>query len=335
MIRLATRRPSSDATRLAAALLLAAAGLAAAASPSARAEGYPLKPVRIIVPFAPGGGNDFIARFIAQRLSAAVSQQVIVENRPGAGGMMGIEAGVAAPPDGYTLMLISLSYTVNPALYHLKFDPARDITPIIQISTGPLLVVVNPSLPVKSVAELIALARARPRQINYASSGPGSILHLATALFASMAGVQMTHVPYKGGGPAMTDTIAGHTDLLFSSTSAALPFVKEGKLRALAVTSAGRIAAEPDIPTVAESGLPGYRLELWHGLVGPRGLPADIVERLSAEVTRAIAAPEAAALLHADGVSPAGGTPAQFRAKIEENLKLWPAVAREAGVHSE
>jgi len=319
------------------AAIATACGVAAAFVPAAGiwAQAYPSKPVRIIVPFAPGGGNDFIARFIAQRLTAAFSQHVFVENRPGAGGMMGAEFGVSAPPDGYILTLISLSYTVNPALYRIKFDPIKDITPIIQISSGPLLVVTHPSLPVKTVGDLIALAKAKPRQINYASSGPGSILHLATELFDSLAGIKMTHVPYKGGGPALTDTIAGHTDVFFSSTSVALPFVKEGKLRALAVTTQNRIPAEPNIPTVAESGLPGYRLELWHGLVGPRGLPRLTVDRVNAEVTKALALKQAAELLQADGVSPAPGTPEQFRAKIEDSIKIWPKVVRDAGIKAE
>jgi len=178
-------------------------------STAAQAQQYPVKPVRIVAPFAPGGGSDFLARFIAQRLGAGLGQQAIVENKPGAGGMLGIEAGVKSPPDGYTLTLIASSYTVNPSIYKFSFDPVSDITPIIQLSQGPLLVVVRPSLPVKSTPELIALAKAKPGQINFASSGQGSVIHMATELFQSMAGIKMNHIPYKGTGPALTDTIGG------------------------------------------------------------------------------------------------------------------------------
>src|SRR3954471_20487345 len=238
--------------RLLAALLLGAAML------PVHAQTYPTKPVRIIVPFAPGGGSDFIGRFIAQRLTDSLGKQVIVENKPGAGGLLGVEQGVKAAPDGYTLILIASSYTVNPAIYKMNFDPVADITPIIQLSQGPLLVVTRPSLPVKSLKELIALAKSKPGQINFASSGQGSVIHLATELFDTMAGVKMNHIPYKGTGPALTDTIGGQTDVFFSSTATAMPQVQAGKLRALAVTTAKRIPALPDVPTVAESGVKGY-----------------------------------------------------------------------------
>src|SRR6478609_439559 len=253
-----------------------------------QAQNYPAKPVHIIVPFAPGGGSDFIGRFIAQRLSDSFGKQVIVENKPGAGGMLGVEQGVSSAPDGYTLVLIASSYTVNPAIYKLKFDPVADITPIIQLSQGPLLVVVRPSLPVKNLKDLIALAKAKPGTINFASSGQGSVIHLATELFDAMAGIKMNHIPYKGTGPALTDTIGGQTDVFFSSTATAMPHVQSGKLRAIAVTTAKRIPALPNVPTVAESGLPGYEVILWHGLIGPKGLPRPIVERINAEVTKAL-----------------------------------------------
>src|SRR3954468_17669249 len=217
---------------------------------AAGAQQYPTKPVRIVVPFAPGGGSDFIARFIAQRLTGSLGQQVIVENKPGAGGMLGITQGVQSPADGYTLTLITSSYTVNPSIYKFSFDPVADITPIIQLSQGPLLVVVRPSLPVKNLKELIALAKSKPGQINFASSGQGSVIHLATELFDTMAGIKMNHIPYKGTGPALTDTIGGQTDVFFSSTATAMPQVQAGKLRALAVTTAKRIPALPDVPTV-------------------------------------------------------------------------------------
>ena len=304
-------------------------------STAAQAQQYPVKPVRIVVPFAPGGGSDFIARFIAQRLGAGLGQQAIVENKPGAGGMLGIEAGVKSPPDGYTLTLIASSYTVNPSIYKFSFDPVSEITPIIQLSQGPLLVVVRPSLPVKSTQELIALAKAKPGQINFASSGQGSVIHMATELFQSMAGIKMNHIPYKGTGPALTDTIGGQTDVFFSSTATAVPHVQSGKLRAIAVTSAKRIAALPNVPTVAESGLPGYEVTLWHGLIGPKGLPRPIVERLNGEATKALKLKETAAQLQNDGVAPAGGTPEQFLAQIKKEIGVWRKVAAAAGVKAE
>jgi len=299
------------------------------------AQPYPVKPVRIIVPFAPGGGSDFIARFTAQRLTESLGKQVIVENRPGAGGLLGIEAGVRSDADGYTLILIASSYTVNPALYKLKFDPVADITPVIQVSQGPMLVVVNPKLPVNSVQELVALARARPGQISFASAGQGSITHMAAEFFVSLAGLRMNHIPYKGTGPALTDTIGGQTDVLFSSTATALPHVKSGRLRAIAVTTAKRLAAEPNVPTLAESGIAGYDVPLWHGLIGPKGLPRPVVERINAEVGKILKLTETADQLQTDGVSPAGGSAAQFGERIQKEIALWRKVVATTGVKVE
>ena len=299
------------------------------------AQPYPVKPVRILVPFAPGGGSDFIARFTAQRLTESLGKQVIVENRPGAGGLLGIEAGVRADPDGYTLILIASSYTVNPALYKLKFDPVADITPVVQVSQGPMLVVVNPKLPVSSVQDLVALARARPGQLSFASAGQGSITHMAAELFINLAGLRMNHIPYKGTGPALTDTIGGQTDVLFSSTATALPHVKSGRLRAIAVTTAKRLAAEPNVPTLAESGIAGYDVPLWHGLIGPKGLPRPVVERINAEVGKILKLRETAEQLQTDGVSPAGGTPDEFRERIQKEIALWRKVVAVTGVKVE
>jgi tripartite-type tricarboxylate transporter receptor subunit TctC len=299
------------------------------------AQQYPTKPVRIVVPFAPGGGSDFIARFMAQRLTAGLGQQVIVENKPGAGGMLGITQGVQSPADGYTLTLIASSYTVNPSIYKFTFDPVSDITPIIQLSQGPLLIVVRPSLPVKSTRDLIALAKAKPGQVNFASSGQGSVIHMATELFQSMAGVKMNHIPYKGTGPALTDTIGGQTDVFFSSSATAVPHVQSGKLRAIAVTTLKRIPALPDVPTVNESGVKGYDVVLWHGLIGPKGLPRAIVNRINAEAGKALKVKETAAQLQNDGVAPAGGTPEQFAAQIKKEIGVWRKVAADAGVKAE
>jgi tripartite-type tricarboxylate transporter receptor subunit TctC len=315
-------------------LVIFAAAAAGFCTPLA-AQQYPARPVKIIVAFPPGGGNDFIARFMAQRLSASLGQQFIVENRPGAGGTIGVEAGVKAPPDGYTLTLISNSYTVNPSLYKIRFDPVEDITPVIQISQGPYVIVVHPSLPVRTLQELLDLARSKPEAINFASSGQGSVAHLATELFASMAGFKLNHVPYKGTGQALTDTIGGQTNALFGSVSTTLPHVRAGRLRPLAVTTPRRLVAEPKIPTVAEAGVPGYEAVLWHGLIGPRGVPAAIVERLNAEITRVLNLKDTAEQLQNDGVSPAGGRPEEFRAAIAREIELWRKVVNDAGVKAE
>jgi tripartite-type tricarboxylate transporter receptor subunit TctC len=306
-----------------------------AVSLASQAQQYPTKPVRIVVPFAPGGGSDFIARFMAQRLTVGLGQQVIVENKPGAGGMLGITQGQQAPADGYTLTLIASSYTVNPSIYKFTFDPVSDITPIIQLSQGPLLIVVRPSLPVKSTQELIAMAKAKPGQVNFASSGQGSVIHMATELFQSMAGIKMNHIPYKGTGPALTDTIGGQTDVFFSSTATAVPHVQSGKLRAIAVTTLKRIPALPNVPTVNESGVKGYDVVLWHGLIGPKGLPRPIVDRINAEAGKALKVKETADQLQNDGVAPAGGTPEQFAAQIKKEIGVWRKVAADAGVKAE
>jgi tripartite-type tricarboxylate transporter receptor subunit TctC len=299
------------------------------------AQQYPAKPVRIIVPFAPGGGSDFIARFMAERLTASLGTQVIVENKPGAGGVIGIEQGVKAPADGYTLVLIASSYTVNPSVYKLNFDPVADITPIVQMSQGPLLVVVHPSVAVKTARDLIAMAKAKPGEINFASPGQGSVIHMATEYFDSMAKIKMNHIPYKGTGPALTDTIAGQTSVLFSSTATALPHVKSGRLKAIGVTTAKRIPALPEVPTVAESGLPGYEVVLWHGLIGPKGLPKAVVDRINGDVNKALKQKETADKLESDGVAPAGGTAEQFAAQIKKEIGVWRKVAADAGVKAE
>ena len=302
---------------------------------TAFAQSYPSRPIRIIVTFVPGGGADIIGRYIAQALTTALGQPVVIENRPGAGGLLGVEAGLAAAPDGHTFTLISSSYTVNPSLYKLKFDPVNDMTPVVQISQGPLLVVANPKLPVTSLAELVALGKARPGQLNYASSGQGSALHLGAALFADMAGFSMNHVPYKGGGAALADLVGGQVDLYFAATASALPLVKAGKLRALAVTGSKRIAALPDTPTIAESGYKGYDVTLWYGLIGPKGLAPDVVNRINGEVNKVLAARETPAKLEVDGASVAGGTPAQFHAIINREIDMWRRIVTKLGVKPE
>ena len=327
-----THAPINPSHKLCLTLLSAAL---VAVAPAALAQEYPTKPVRVIVPFAPGGGSDVIARFLAQRLTEALGKPFIVDNKPGAGGNLGAEQGVKSPPDGYALTLISSSYTVNPAVYKLPFDPVNDITPIIRLSQGPLLIAANPSVPVKTLADLIALAKAKPGQINYASPGPGSLIHAATELFNLKAGIKMTHVPYKGTGPALTDTLSGQTNLFFSSAAVALSHVQAGKLKVLAVTSAKRIAALPNVPTVAEAGLGGYDVYLWHGLIGPKGLPRPIVDKLNQAATKTLTLKETAEKLASDGVSPAGGTPEQFKATIQQEIELWRKVAADAAIRAE
>lgn len=305
------------------------------ADSTAQAQGYPVKPIRFIAPFAPGGGTDFIARVAAQKLTEAFKQQVIVENRPGAGGTLGAELGAKAPPDGYTFTVIAGSYAVNPSIYKLSFDPIADITPVIQFSQGPFLVSVHPSLPVKNVKELVALAKSKPGALSYASSGQGSIVHLSTELFLHMAGIKAVHIPYKGTGPALTDTIAGQTQFLFGSIAATLPQVKAGRLRGIAVTTVQRSSALPEVPTLDESGVKGYDVILWHGLIGPKGLARSIVERVNGELNKALRAKDMEERLAADGVAAAGGTPERFAAIIKRDIEVWRKVVERAGVKAE
>jgi tripartite-type tricarboxylate transporter receptor subunit TctC len=302
---------------------------------TASAQQYPSKPVRVLVGFAAGGGTDLTARFIARELSSAMRQQFVVENKPGAGGSIAFAAGVEAPPDGYTLTMISVAYAVNPSIYKIRFDPIADMTPVVQTAEGPLIIVANPKLPVKNVKELIALARSKPGQLTYATPGQGGTSHLAAELLSSMAGIKMNHIPYKGGAPALTDTIAGQTDLCFNVVAGTLPHVKSGRLRAIAVTSARRMASEPDIPTVAESGVPGYEVNQWYGIIGPKGLPAPIVTRLNGETAKILKTKEAADQLRNEGLSPAGGTPEQFGALIGKDIQLWRKVVTDIGLKAE
>ena len=302
---------------------------------SAVAQPYPSKPVRIIAPFAPGGGIDFIARVAAQKMTETLGQQVIVDNRPGAGGTVGTEIGVRVPPDGYTFVMVATTYSISPSLYKIAFDPLHDITPVIQLSQGPLLLVTHPSLPAVNVKQLIALGRARPQQLIYASGGTGGVIHLSSELFADMAGIKMVHVPYKGLGPALTDLIAGQVQLLFGSITATLPQTKNGRLRALAVTTPKRTTAAPEIPTVAESGLKDYAVTQWHGLIAPKGLPKPILERINSDLNKIVQSKEMQERLAGDGVTAAGGTPDQFAALIKNEIGVWQNVVRKAGVKSE
>jgi tripartite-type tricarboxylate transporter receptor subunit TctC len=313
--------------------LLLAASIAGTAP--AWAQQYPAKPVRVIVPFAPGGGVDFIARLVGQKLSQALGQPIVVENRPGAGSAIGTEIALRAAPDGYTLLEISPSYVINPSLRAPKFDPLNDYTPIVLIGKGPFVVVAHPSLPARNARELIALAKARPGHVAYGTSGLGTIVHLSTELFLHRAGVKMTHVPYKGGGPALIDVIAGQVQIVFSPPQTGLPHVKARRVRAIGMTSLQRIPTEPDIPAIAEA-VPGYEATNWHAMIGPRGLPAAVVERISGEVRKIISQKDVETLLHNSGVFPAGGgSPEEVRELIRKDFEQWARVVQQAGVKAE
>jgi len=296
------------------------------------AQSYPAKPVRIIVPFAPGGGSDLAGRLVAAKLTERMGAQFIVENRPGAGSNLGAELAVKAPADGYTLLLISASYTVNPSVYKLSFDPINDITPIIQISGGPYVIAVHPSVRANTLAELVQLAKKEPEKLAYGSSGNGSIMHVASEYFLDSAKIKVLHVPYKGTGPAVADTIGGQVQLVFGAVPVTLSHVKAGRLRALAVTTDKRIAAAPDLPTVAESGYAGYEVTNWHGLVGPKGLPRDIVERLNREIGQVVQGEEMKKSLAADGLEPAGGSPARFGEILKNEMARWGKVVQQARI---
>jgi len=261
----------------------------------------------------------------------------VIDNKPGAGGAVGAELAAKAPPDGYTLFLAGVgSHAVNPNVQaKLGYDPVKDFAPVSLVAVQPNILVVNPQVPVHSVAELIQLAKKSPGKLNYASSGAGAAAHLAGELFKTMAGVDLVHVPYKGAQPALTDVIAGQVQLMFATSASVIPFIKAGKLRALAVTTARRSASVPDLPTVAEAGVPGYETVLWHGLIGPKGLPAPVVERLNAEVSKVLKLKETAEQLQNDGVSPAGSTPGEFLAAITKEIELWRRVVNDAGVKLE
>ena len=299
------------------------------------AQAYPAKPVRIIVPFAPGGGSDLAGRLVAAKLSERMGGQFIVDNRPGAGSNLGAELAVKAPADGYTLLLISASYTVNPSVYKLSFDPINDITPIIQISGGPYVVAIHPSLPAKTLAEFVELVKKQPDKYSYGSSGTGSIMHVASEYFLDAAKIKVVHIPYKGTGPAVQDTLGGQVQLVFGAVPVTLPHVKAGRLRALAVTTDKRIAAAPDLPTVAESGYPGYEVTNWHGLVGPKGLPRDIVERLNREIGEVVKGDDMKKSLAADGLEPAGGSAARFAEILKSEMARWAKVVQQAGIKVE
>ena len=307
----------------------------AAVCGTAVAQIYPIKPVRIINPFSPGGSLDLVARLLAKSLSGDLGQQFIVENRPGAGGSIGVELVAKSPADGYTLLIVQSSITVNPSLQRkVGYDPVKDFEPVSKVSSYMFFVVAHPSLPARTVTALIALAKARPNQINYASVGVGSGTHLAGELFGHMAGVKLMHIPYKGTGQVMPDLLGGQIALTFGSTSV-VPHVKSGKLIALAVTGARRAAVLPDTPTVSESGIPGYEVTAWNALFAPAGTPQVIVSRLNELTRKNIAQTEAKSVMDAQGLDGDTGTPAELANLVKSELAKWARVIKVAGIKPE
>jgi tripartite-type tricarboxylate transporter receptor subunit TctC len=304
---------------------------------AAVAQAYPSKPVRLIVPFAAGGGNDAVARLVGKRLADSLGQPVLVDNRPGAGGVVGAELAAKSAPDGYTLFLGGVgSHAINPNLHRkLPYDPVRDFAPVALLAQAPLVLVVHPSVPARDIAEFIAYARANPGRLNFASNGNGSSSQLAAVMFDTMAGVDMVHVPYKGLSPALADLLSGQVQLMFSSVVAILPHIKAGKLRGLATTGAKRLASLPELPTIAESGLPGYEASSWYGILAPAGTPRDIVARLNAELGKALDQPEVRASLIAEGAEPAGGSPEAFAAHIRSEMERLGKLIRDANIRLE
>jgi tripartite-type tricarboxylate transporter receptor subunit TctC len=315
-------------------MLKIAAALLALSAPVA-AQDYPTKPIRLIIPFPPGGSNDVVGRMIALQLGERLGRQVIVDNRGGAGGIIGTEAASKAAPDGYTLLIISIAHAVSPWLYKLQYDPIKSFVPVSILASGPNVLVVHPSLPVHSVTELIALAKEKPGQLNYASAGIGSFQHLGGELFKLTAGINMVHVPYKGGGPAMTDVLGGYTKIMFSSLVQTTPFVLNGQLRALGTSGAKRNPALPDVPTIAEAGLPGYEATNWWGIVAPAGTPPAIVEKLHNEIAAIQNSPQTREQFAAQGADIVQMTSAEFGTFIEKEINKWERVVKEAGIKAE
>ncbi len=310
--------------------------LFATVSLAAGAQAYPSKPVKIVVPYPPGGFNDTLGRTLAAKFQDAWGQPVVVENKPGANTVIGVDHVAKAAPDGHTLLVVAFPFSVVPSLVKsLPYDTLRDFAPVILAATSPNLLVVNPQLPVKNVAELVALAKSKPEGLSYASTGNGSSNHISMELFKSLAGVKITHIPYKGSAPAVTDLLGGQVMVMFDNAPNVLPQVKAGRLRALATSGAQRTSRAPELPTVAEAGVPGYELMVWFGLVAPAGTPREIVQKLNAEVTKILAMPDVRERFLAQGVEPVGSTPEQFGEHIRAQMAKWSRVVQEAGVKAE
>jgi len=301
------------------------------------ADEYPTRPIRMIVPFPPGGGNDLLARSISQPLSQAIGQSVVVDNRGGAGGQIGATLAAAAAPDGYTIFLGSIgNLTFLPVLQSkLQYEPVRDFAPVTLLATSPFILVINPAVLAKSVKELLALAKAQPGKLNYGSAGPGSSLHMTGELFKLESGADITHVPYKGTAPALIDLLSGQVQMLFSTMPSVVPHVKTGKLRALGVSSTKRAGVVPDVPTIAEAGVPGFEVLNWQGIVVPKKTPDAIVQKLNRALLEALKSPETIKALANQGLDAAGGTPGQFGALIKSEIEKYGKVAKAANLRLE
>ena len=294
--------------------------------------GYPNKPIKLVVPYPPGGPTDIVARVVAQKLSEQLGQSIIIDNRPGAGANLGAEAVARSPADGYTLMVATTAHAINPALFSkLNYSITKDFAPISQLTAGPLVIVATPNLAANNVKELIALAKSKNGEINFASSGNGQSTHLSAELFNAMAGTKMNHIPYKGSAPALTDVMSGQADLMFDTMLSAMPFVKGGKLKAIAVTSAQRSPVAPDIPTIAESGLPGYEAIAWNGLFAPAGTPKEVVDQINAALKKVLEAPDVKQRFDAQGFAAQWGTPADFGKFVQSEVDKWAKVVKTSG----
>ena len=320
------------AKRLAGAAVLA--GLLGLGAGPAQAQDYPTKPVRFVVPFAPGGTTDVLARLLGEKLSASLGQQFVIDNQAGAGGNIGTAQVAKAEPDGYTILMGTVgTHAINQSIYpRLPFDPIKDFAPVTLVATVPNVLVVNPEVPVHSVAELIELAKAKPGELNFASSGNGSSIHLSGELFKSMTGVDMVHVPYKGSGPAVVDLLGGQVEMMFDNLPSSAPHIKAGKLRPLGVTSKERSPTLPDVPTIAEAGVPGYEALSWFGVLVPAGTPDAVVTRLQQEIAKILADPAMRERFAELGAVPAGDTPAEFAAFIGSETAKWADVVQKAGI---
>jgi tripartite-type tricarboxylate transporter receptor subunit TctC len=328
-----SRLPSPSRALRGLAALAVVAGMLHAAPAPAQAPAYPTKPVRLVVPFPAGGTTDILARAVAQKLSEAWGQSVVVDNRPGAGGNIGSELVAKAAPDGYTLLMGTVgTHAINPSLYaKMPYDHVKDFTPVILVAGVPNVLVVNPAVPAQTVAELIAYAKANPGKLNFASSGSGTSIHLSGELFKVLTGVQITHVPYKGSSPALTDLVGGQVQMMFDNLPSSLQFIKGNRLRALAVTSTTRAAALPDVPTMVEAGVPGFEASSWFGVLAPAGTPREVVARINAEVAKWLATPDAREKMSAQGAIAAGGTPEDFARHIGAETAKWAKVVKDSG----
>ena len=316
-------------------IAFACGGLMTAAAAIAQ-DKYPTRPIRIVVPQSAGGSTDLVARLAAQKLGEAFGQTVVVDNRPGAGSIIGTDLVAKAAPDGYTLLVVASSITINPSLHKkLPFDPVRDLAPITMVSAFPNMLAVHPAFPVKTVQDLINLAKAKPGTINYGSSGTGTGTHLSAELFKYMTGVNMVHGPYKGGGPAVTALLGGEVQLNFATIPSVLPHTRSGKLRAVAVTTAKRSPAAPDVPTIAEGGVPGYDHGPWNGMLAPAKTPRPIVARLNAEMVKAAHSPEMKSVLQHEGAEPVGNSPEEFEKIIKSETAKWAKVIQAAGIKAD